>query len=70
VCGGSLRPGERYPDPLFTSTGHEPPLSRLAALGYDWVLERPEHLVCNWAKLARTDQEMTARERPITSAFT
>jgi len=50
--------GSRFPDLMATTIGHEPPLSRLAELGYPPVYERPEHWGCNRAKGTRTDQEL------------
>jgi len=57
VCS-QLLTDARWPDPKATTIGHEPPLSRLAALGHPPVLERPEHLICNLRKGTRTVQEL------------
>lgn len=53
----------RWPDPMATTIGHEPPLSRLAELGHPPVYERPEHWGCNIRKGAKTDQELQQRNQ-------
>lgn len=50
----------RFPDPMFVSIGHEPPLAVVAAEGWLVVCERFEHLVCNMRKGPRTDGDLTA----------
>lgn len=59
-CGVCLAPltDARYPHPLSTTVGHEPPIAAAARDGWRVVAERPEHWSCNLSKGARTDAEL------------
>lgn len=65
ACGVCLQPltAERYPHPMATTIGHEPPLSVAEREGWTVVAERPEHHRCNKSKGAHTDAELVARWR-------
>jgi hypothetical protein len=58
TCGEPLVIEAVYPDPLATTIGHEPPLSRLKDLGITTVTERKEHWKCNRWKNRRLDSEL------------
>ena len=58
VCGEALQPRAVWPDPMATTIGHEPPLSRISE-GFTEGVRRPEHWVCNRiVKHARLDTEI------------
>jgi hypothetical protein len=61
-CGVCLNPltEERWPHPMATSFGHEPPVVAIARDGWRVMAVRPEHLICNQRKSGRTDAEMIA----------
>jgi len=61
VCGRSLLCELRWPHPMATTVGHEPPLSR--ATPGSVVVERPEHWSCNSRKGTRTDAELRSLVR-------
>jgi len=63
TCQTLLVPGVKFPHPMSTTIGHEPPLSRLSELGVTTVTERPEHWICNQHKSARLDSELLAASR-------
>jgi len=58
TCGKPLLPNLKFPDPMSTTIGHEPPLSRLGELGVTTVTERPEHWICNQHKHNKLDSEL------------
>ena len=58
VCGEALQPYAVWPDPMATTIGHEPPISR-ASEGFTEGVRRPEHWICNRiVKHARLDSEI------------
>lgn len=70
VCGFPLVSDLRYPHPLSTSVGHEPPISRARY----FISQRPEHLVCNAMKGTWLDGELSPAQRDridavVTEAF-
>lgn len=62
-CGVCQRPltKKRFPHPMSTTIGHEPPLATASRDGWIVVVERPEHYRCNLAKGIKTDAELAAR---------
>jgi len=60
LCHMALNPKAVFPDPMSTTIGHEPPLSRLEEMGATMVIERPEHLKCNLIKGSKLDSELVA----------
>jgi hypothetical protein len=58
VCHETLQPRAVWPDPMATTIGHEPPVSRIRE-GFTEGVRRPEHWVCNRiVKHARLDAEL------------
>lgn len=62
LCGICQEPltARRFPDPLSTTIGHEPPLAVAAREGWRVITERPEHWACNRRKSDHLDMEMEA----------
>lgn len=60
VCGVCYEPltNAPFPDPMSTTTGHEPPLSVVRKDGWRIVCERPEHWKCNSTKADRMDTDV------------
>jgi hypothetical protein len=58
VCQGPLSPTADRWDPLFTTVGHEPPITIAARDGWQVITERPEHWRCNFLKGTRLDTEL------------
>lgn len=58
VCGGELVPSARFPSPLSTSIGHEPPIAYARREDSSIITERYEHWGCNRRKGVLPDWEM------------